>query len=90
VGGAECDSSQTPSCTRAAPREHKQPVSAANRAGKQGAARQSVQAGHAGKARGQGAVPLLATQLVDIALPGDIVAMVSTHRKTVARKSVGT
>jgi len=32
----------------------------------------------AGKACGQGAVPLLATQLVDITLPGDILAMVST------------
>jgi len=44
----------------------------------------------AGKACGQGAVPLLATQLVDIALPGDILAMVSTHGKAVARRSVGT
>jgi len=62
----------------------------ANRAGKQGAARHLVQAGYAGKACGQGAVPLLATQLMDIALPGDILAMVSTCGKTVARRSVGT
>jgi len=44
----------------------------------------------AGKACGQGAVPLLATQVVDIALPGDILAMVFTYRKAAARRSVGT
>jgi len=38
----------------------------------------------------QGAVPLLATRLVDITLPGDILAMVSTHGKAVTRRSVGT
>jgi len=34
--------------------------------------------------------PLLATQVVDIALPGDILAMVSLCGKTVTRRSVGT
>jgi len=34
--------------------------------------------------------PLLATQLVDIALPGNILAMVSTRGKALARRSVGT
>jgi len=37
-----------------------------------------------------GAVPLLATHLVDIALPGDILATVSTCGKAIARRSVGT
>jgi len=44
----------------------------------------------AGRACGEGAVPLLATQLVDIALPGDILPVVSTCRKAVTRRSVGT
>jgi len=60
----------------------------------QGAAQQFawqfVQVGRAGKAWGQGTVPLLETQLVNITLPGDILAMVSTCRKTVARRSMGT
>jgi len=60
------------------------------RTGKQGAAWQLVQAGRAGKAWGQGAVHLPATRLVDITLPGAILAMVSTRRKAVARRSVGT
>jgi len=33
---------------------------------------------------------LLATQTVGIALPGDILTMVTTHGKAVARRSVGT
>jgi len=49
-----------------------------------------AQAGHAGKACGQGTVPLLVTDVVDIALPGDIIAMVSTQGKAVARRSEGT
>jgi len=49
-----------------------------------------VQVRCAGKACGQGAVPLLATQLVDIALPEDMLAMVCTSGKAVARRSVGT
>jgi len=51
---------------------------------------QLAQAGHAGKASGQGAVPILATQLVDIALSGDNLAMVSTHGKAVTRRNVPT
>jgi len=39
---------------------------------------------------GRGTVPLLATQLVDIALPGDILHVVSTRGKAVARRSMGT
>jgi len=38
-------------------------------------ARQFTQAGHSGKACREGAVPLLATQLVDITLTGDLIAM---------------
>jgi len=34
--------------------------------------------------------PLLATQVVGIALPGDILAMVTTRGKALARRSVGT
>jgi len=96
VGGVKCDSGQTPSHTRAAPGECEKPGARANRAGEQGwhisqgVARQFAQAGCAGKACGQGVVPLLATQLVDIVLPGDILAVVSTRGKAVARRSLGT
>jgi len=57
-GGVECDSGQTPSGIRAAPRERGRPE-AANRGGKQrrcsspGAAQQFAQAGQAGKATGR-------------------------------------
>ena len=61
-----------------------------NRAGKQSVAQQSTQAGVEGKASGQDAVPLLATRVVDVAFAGDVPAMVSTHAKAVARRSVGT
>jgi len=50
----------------------------------------SLQAGRVGKASGQGAVPLLATRLVDIALLGDVPVMVSTRTKALARRSMGT
>jgi len=44
----------------------------------------------AGKATGRVQPPLLATQVVGIAYPGDILAMVTTRGKAVARRSVGT
>ena len=51
------------------PHVHEQPLgSAASRAGKQGAAQQLAQAGGAGKACGQGTVPLWQPDWVDIAL----------------------
>jgi len=34
--------------------------------------------------------PFLATRLADITLPGDVLAMVSTHTKAVTRRSVAT
>jgi len=43
-----------------------------------------------GKATGRVQSPLLATQVVGIAHPGDILAMVTTRGKVVARRSVGT
>jgi len=56
-----------------------------NQGGKQGRAQQFArQFAQAGRS------PLLATQLVDIALPGDILAMVSTHGRAFARRSMGT
>jgi len=61
-----------------------------NKAGKEGAAQQFSWAGCAGKVCRQGAVPLLAAQLVDMVLPGDILEMVSTRGKAGGRKSVRT
>jgi len=49
-----------------------------------------MQAGRAGKATGRVQLPLLATQVVGIAFPGDILAMVTTRGKALARRSVGT
>jgi len=100
VGRDEHGSGQTPSHTRAAPAECEQPearrTGPANRVWRvrQGAvhqfAWQLALAGHVGKACGQGTVPVLATQPVDIVLLEDMLAMVSTRGKAVARSSVGT
>jgi len=62
----------------------------ANGAGSEGAVRQLAWAGRVGKACGQGAVPLLATRLVDIAFSGDIPAVVFTRVKAITRRSLGT
>jgi len=43
-----------------------------------------------GSSCGQGAAPFLATQVVGVAHPGDILTMVTTRGKAVARRSVGT
>jgi len=57
-----------------------------------GVEQQFAQAGRAGRVSGEGRVqtPLLATQVVGIAYPGDILAMVTTRGKALARRSVGT
>jgi len=53
---------------------------------------QGVQVNRAGAAvcAGRAQSPLLATQVAGIALPGDMLAMVSSCGKAVARRSVGT
>ncbi len=60
VGGDKRGGGQTSSHTRAAPREHGEQGGQAGRGRQKGVARQFAQAGRAGKASGQGAVPLLA------------------------------
>ena len=57
-----------------------------------GVEQQFAQAGRAGRVSGEGRVqtPLLATQVVGIAYPGDILAMVTTRGKALARRCVGT
>jgi len=74
------------------PHAQEQPLGSVRKQGRRtGPANACGVAVSAGRACGEGvrAVPLLATRLVDIALPGDVLAMVSTRTKAVASRSVG-